>query len=143
MIATLQAGRGAGAGARAVVVGFALRRARQLAGLRELPKYLLGARPRRRARRSWRWSARPWPPAGGSARADDVFFLDLPEARRRTRRCRPAALVEQRRRAYDQELRRRHLPRLLLSDGTEPEALVPRASADGALRRHARPRPAR
>jgi rifampicin phosphotransferase len=33
-------------------------------------------------------------------------------------------LVAERREAYQQELKRRHIPRLLLSDGTEPEAVA-------------------
>jgi len=38
-----------------------------------------------------------------------------------------------RREAYQQELRRRHVPRLLLSDGTEPEAALEAVRPDGAL----------
>ncbi len=42
--------------------------------------------------------------------------------------------VAHRREAYATELRRRHIPRLLLSDGTEPEAVaVPGSRPDGAL----------
>ena len=36
--------------------------------------------------------------------------------------------MEQRRAAYAEELGRRHIPRVLLSDGTEPEALPARAA---------------
>ncbi|WP_307000485.1 PEP-utilizing enzyme [Arthrobacter sp. V1I7] len=39
---------------------------------------------------------------------------------------------EQRRNAYAEELGRRHIPRVLLSDGTEPEALPTRAAATAA-----------
>jgi rifampicin phosphotransferase len=65
---------------------------------------------------------------------DDVFFLDLGDARRGLAGEDLRALVVERREAYEQELKRRHIPRLLLSDGTEPEALATRAAqADGAL----------
>ena len=44
------------------------------------------------------------------------------------------ATVAHRRAAYDLELRRRHLPRVLLSDGTEPEAqTVVAMTPDGSL----------
>jgi phosphohistidine swiveling domain-containing protein len=69
--------------------------------------------------------------------ADDVFFLELPEARSALAGVDHRGLVAQRRADYDRELRRRHVPRILLSDGTEPEALAvgpgPAAPADGAL----------
>jgi len=43
-------------------------------------------------------------------------------------------LVTERRAAYTVELRRRHVPRLLMSDGTEPEAVAtPAIRSDGAL----------
>ena len=63
-----------------------------------------------------------------------MFFVDLQEARRGLggQDLRPA--VRARRQAYEQELRRRHVPRVLLSDGTEPEALsLPRVAAEGVL----------
>ena len=67
--------------------------------------------------------------------AADVFFLDLPEARSALAGADHRPAVAARRAEYEQELRRRHVPRLLLTDGTEPEALAPRAAdADGALR---------
>jgi pyruvate,water dikinase len=43
------------------------------------------------------------------------------------------AVVAARREEYARELRRRHVPRVLLSDGTEPEALAAPAPPDGAL----------
>jgi pyruvate,water dikinase len=70
---------------------------------------------------------------GRIARADDVFFLDLAEARRGLAGEDLSARVEQRRADYGLELRRRHVPRLLLSDGTEPEAVGAVRPADGAL----------
>ena len=60
---------------------------------------------------------------GRIARSDDIFFLDLAEARQGLAGQNLSDLVEQRHAAYELELRRRHIPRLLLSDGTEPEAV--------------------
>ena len=71
--------------------------------------------------------------SGRIARSEDIFFLDLAEARRGLAGENLSALVEQRRAAYELELRRRHVPRLLLSDGTEPEAVGAIEAADGAL----------
>jgi pyruvate,water dikinase len=65
---------------------------------------------------------------------DDVFYLDLGDARRGLAGEDLRTLIAERREAYQQELKRRHIPRLLLSDGTEPEAVaVEAARADGAL----------
>ena len=62
---------------------------------------------------------------------DDVFFLSLGEAREDVDR---RSVVRERRATYERELRRRHVPRIVLSDGTEPEALgTTDAPADGAL----------
>jgi rifampicin phosphotransferase len=65
---------------------------------------------------------------------EDVFFLDLGDARRGLAGEDLRTLVAERREVYQQELKRRHIPRLILSDGTEPEALAAvAAGADGAL----------
>ena len=54
--------------------------------------------------------------------AEDIFFIDLTEARLALAGKDFRAVVCERRASYDYELRRRHIPRILLSDGTEPEA---------------------
>jgi phosphohistidine swiveling domain-containing protein len=65
---------------------------------------------------------------------DDVFFLDLRDTRHGLAGEDLRTLVTERRQAYGQELKRRHVPRLLLSDGTEPEAVGAEiARADGSL----------
>jgi len=72
--------------------------------------------------------------AGTIDHVHDVFFLDLGDARRGLAGENLRALVAERREAYEQELKRRHIPRLLLSDGTEPEAVaVETVRTDGAL----------
>jgi rifampicin phosphotransferase len=118
---------------RARLAGWTLRRVRQLAGLREAPKFLLIV-----ALGVMRQNLK----AVGSELAatkmidqtDDVFYLDLGDARRGLAGEDLRTLIAERREAYQQELKRRHIPRLLLSDGTEPEAVaVEAARADGAL----------
>jgi pyruvate,water dikinase len=117
-------------GWRARVVTVALRRARDLVGLRELPKYWL-VTVLAAARAELAAVGADLSDRGRLEHPDDVFFLSLTEAREDLDR---RDLVRTRRAAYDRELRRRHVPRLVYSDGTEPEALAPEiAPADGAL----------
>jgi pyruvate,water dikinase len=122
-----------------VVVRAALRRARLFAGLRELPKYeiVVGLAE---VRHQLQQVGTALAAAGSIADPDDIFFLDFSEARQGLDGQRtgtpgsasPAGtdssadlrnLVASRREAYARELERRHVPRLLLSDGTEPEAV--------------------
>src|SRR5439155_22415293 len=62
-----------------------------------------------------------------------VFFVDIAEARAGLAGQDLRALVDARRESYGFELRRRHVPRVMLSDGTEPEARDRPAAADGSL----------
>jgi phosphoenolpyruvate synthase/pyruvate phosphate dikinase len=65
---------------------------------------------------------------------DDIFMLTTAEARSGLAGTDLHGLVDARRKAYDTELRRRRVPRVLLSDGTEPEATaVPAVAPDGSL----------
>jgi pyruvate,water dikinase len=118
---------------RARLAGWALRRVRQLIGLRESPKFLLvlalGG-----MREQLKEVGRELAAAGRIDQLEDVFFLDIGDARRGLAGDDLRALVAERREAYLQELKRRHIPRLLLSDGTEPEAVAVQAPrADGGL----------
>jgi len=116
---------------RARLVRFALERARQLSGLREVPKYhmvvALAAVRRELARVGAELARR-----GSIETADDVFFLDLAEARAALQGGDLRRRVGERRGVYQAELRRRHVPSVLLSDGTEPEAETLAASAGAA-----------
>jgi rifampicin phosphotransferase len=108
-------------GLRGKVVRFALNRSRALVGLRELPKFYLvtllaGARHELHA------IGEQLAGRGLLGRADDVFFLDMHEVRSAIEGTNLRATVAERRAEYERELRRRHLPRVVLSDGTEPEA---------------------
>ena len=116
---------------RGVVVGFALRRARDLAGLREMPKYLL-VLGMAAARAELSLVGEHLAAAGRLAEAEDVFFLDLQDTRAALDGTDQRPLVRRRRETYERELGRRRIPRLLFSDGTEPEETVT-ASADGGL----------
>jgi rifampicin phosphotransferase len=118
---------------RARLAGWTLRRVRQLLGLRESPKFLLIV-ALSAMREHLKAVGRALADTKTIDQADDVFFLDLGEARRALAGEDMRALVAERREAYEQELKRRHIPRLLLSDGTEPEAVAAEAArADGAL----------
>jgi pyruvate,water dikinase len=118
---------------RGWLVRFALGRARALAGIRELPKFyvvtVLAA-----ARRELSIVGHELAARGCVAQADDIFFLDLAEAREGLAGRDLRRHVAVRRDAYELELRRKHVPRVLLSDGTEPEAQnLSGAAPDGAL----------
>jgi len=133
MIGTLTQRARARGRARATAVEFALRRTRQLAGLREMPKYLLiltlsGVRSELFA------IGQHLASEGRLATAEDVFFLDLHDVRAAIDGADQRVLVRRRRETYDQELRRHRVPRVLLSDGTEPEAAAAPSSNGDALR---------
>ncbi|WP_120522616.1 PEP/pyruvate-binding domain-containing protein [Arthrobacter celericrescens] len=114
------------------IVKGALARTRTFAGMRELPKYRL-VEGLAAARAQLVLVGRELAERGRISDAGDVFFLDFTEAHRALDGADLRALVAERREAYELELRRRHVPRVLLSDGTEPEAVAARhASVDGA-----------
>ncbi len=121
---------------RARLVGWALRRTRELAGLRETHKDLL-VRLIAAARVELGAVGVELADRGLLAAPDDVWFLDLAEVRSALDGStdgtdhRPA--VARRRAEHERELRRRRVPRVLLSDGTEPEALVVPTAVEGAL----------
>jgi pyruvate,water dikinase len=111
----------------------ALDRTRQLAGLRELPKHDL-VLVLAQARVQLREIGATLSAAGALARADDVFFLDLHEVGDAIDGRDLRAVAAGRRDGYDREMGRRHVPRVLLSDGTEPEGRSALPSvANGAL----------
>ncbi|MEN8583480.1 PEP/pyruvate-binding domain-containing protein [Burkholderia sp. RS01] len=128
-ISSLVARAGAVSPLRGRLVAFCLHRTRQLAGLRELPKFyvvtVFGEVHRQLASIGAELAK-----AGTIAAADDVFFLTFDEVRVGLRGGELKEMVADRRRIYDAELRRRRIPRLLLSDGTDVEAAI--ASAAGA-----------
>jgi pyruvate,water dikinase len=119
-------------GPRRLVLRFLLGRVRKLSGLREQPKFQImrvfalghlliagvGAELARRGLLDAR---------------DDAFFLTLPELRRAIGGEDLRATVLERRELYRREQGRRHVPRVLLSDGTDAETEIA-APTDGAIR---------
>jgi rifampicin phosphotransferase len=118
---------------RGMMVGFLLGRARELSGLREMPKFciiLLFARARELLWNVGEALAR----AGRLESAGDVFFVSIPEAWAAVAGEDLRVLVQERRAVYEREIGRRHIPRLLLSDGTEPAPETREAAVEGVLR---------
>ncbi|WP_308411009.1 PEP/pyruvate-binding domain-containing protein [Arthrobacter sp. AFG20] len=120
------------------IVAHSLRRARETAGMREYPKFRLIV-AFAVLRRQLQQVGEELADAGRIQVPDDVFFLDLTEARVGLRGADLRGPVAERRKSYQREMRRRRIPRVLLSDGTDVEAaMVAQAgaasSADGQLR---------
>jgi rifampicin phosphotransferase len=119
---------------RGALVRFLLGRARALSGLREMPKFcivLLMAHARELL-----WTVgRELAETGRLQSAGDIFFLSVPEAWAALAGEDLRPVVRDRRAVYEQEIGRRHVPRLLLSDGTEPTPGTHHATgSDGVLR---------
>jgi pyruvate,water dikinase len=119
-------------GPQRVVLRFLLRRVRQLSGLREQPKFQI--------MRVFALGHALIAPVGADLAkrglldtADDVFFLNLPELRRAFAGEDLRKTVMEHREVYRREQGRRHIPRVLLSDGTDAETELP-ASIDGGIR---------
>jgi pyruvate,water dikinase len=55
---------------------------------------------------------------------DDIYFLRLAELRLAVRGEDMRTRIASRHAIYEQEMRRRHIPRILLSDGVEPTAVL-------------------
>lgn len=118
---------------RARLAHFLLRRARALAGLRELAKFSW-LHPLAESRRQLLATGQELAARGLLDRADDIMFLHLREAYAAAAGEDLRDLVAQRRATHEREARRRRVPGLLLSDGTDLEALAPSGPApDGAL----------
>jgi pyruvate,water dikinase len=119
-------------GPRRIVLRFLLDRVRRLGGLREQPKFqiirVFAIGHALIARVGEDLAGR-----GLLASADDAFFLSLPELRRAAAGEDMRETVRAQRATYERERGRRHIPRVLLSDGTDAETELP-ASADGAIR---------
>ena len=119
---------------RAAAVRFCLRRARALVGVREMPKFLM-ITAMARARTTMLQIGGELADRSRIAEPEDVFFLDFEETKRAAAGDDLRTTVSERRDGYDAELRRRHVPRVLLSDGTELEAVASGSAAQaGALR---------
>ena len=107
-------------GPRRVVARALLRRVRALFGAREAPKFHV-VRVLAVGRELLNPVGRELAVAGRVAAADDIYFLSVPELRRAIAGDDFRETIASRRAAYRRETARRHIPRILLSDGTEPE----------------------
>jgi pyruvate,water dikinase len=110
-----------------------LGRVRALAGVREAPKFNI-VRVFAQGRAILAPVGAALAADGRIAAADDIWFLTLPEARRAVAGQDMRELVAARRSEYRREMRRRHVPRVLLSDGTDAEAAFASPAAAGAIR---------
>jgi pyruvate,water dikinase len=119
-------------GPRRVILRFLLGRVRLLGGLREQPKFQI--------MRVFALGHALIAPVGAELAgrglldaADDAFFLTLPELRRAIAGEDLRDTVVERRQLYRREQGRRHIPRVLLSDGTDAETELAPAT-DAAIR---------
>ncbi len=118
-------------GPRRWLARLVLRRLRMLIGFREAPKYHIIRLLATPARQLLLGAGADLASRGLLSEPEDVFFLRLPEARRAARGDDLRATVASRRQVFERERARRHLPRVLLSDGTDAEAALVSATATG------------
>jgi rifampicin phosphotransferase len=119
-------------GPRRRVLGALLRRVRANAGAREHPKFQI-IRLFAKGRALLAPVGADLASRGLLSSPDDLWYLTLAEMRRAVGGEDLRALVTERRAQYRREMGRRHIPRVLLSDGTDVEAAYA-PPADGALR---------
>jgi pyruvate,water dikinase len=103
---------------KAKIVRAAAKRIRLLMGARESPKFF-AVRTMGIARKAMLEVGQEFVEAGTLTRADDLVFLKLDELESLSRNGSHdwKALIAQRRANYERELRRRQVPRVLVSDG--------------------------
>ncbi|HEV8490331.1 MAG TPA: PEP/pyruvate-binding domain-containing protein [Candidatus Limnocylindrales bacterium] len=132
MVATLL---GRVRGPRRWMLRFLLGRVRALMGSRELPKYTLIRRLFTPIREILQPVGQELAASGRLASPDDIYFLTQAEARRAIDGADLRETVAMRRATHARELARRHLPRILLSDGTDAEIAlidVPKGALRGS-----------
>jgi rifampicin phosphotransferase len=106
---------------RGMLAGFFLKRARAMAGLREMPKFCL-VLMLAYVREALQSVGKELAEAGRLVSGEDIFFITLKEAHAALAGEDMRDIVRERRAGYEHELQRRQVPRVLLSDGTEPVA---------------------
>ena len=117
---------------RGRLVELALGRARELAGMREAPKFFI-VRLLYRARELLLGIGRELVAKGRLAAVDDTFLLDLPELRSAIEGADLRRQADVRRASMARERDRRRIPRVLLSDGTDAESLLIADQPAGSL----------
>jgi rifampicin phosphotransferase len=108
---------------RGTLVNFCLRRTRALVGMREIPKFYL-VWILARMRDILRPVAQELVSSGRLERIEDIYFLTFAEVRSALASTDMRHLIQERRATYEQEMHRRHVPHILLSDGSEPTAII-------------------
>jgi rifampicin phosphotransferase len=111
-------------GPRRAILRMVLGRVRSLIGMREAPKFQIIRLLMTPSRELLKPVGRDLAARGLVADEEDIFFLTLPEARRAAGGEDMRQLVAARRAAFGRERARRHIPRMLLSDGTDAEAAL-------------------
>lgn len=118
---------------RGWLVNACLRRTRSLVGMREMPKFYL-VWILARIRNLLQPIAEELVDAGQIEQRDDIYFLSFAEIRAALAGTDMRSLVRQRRAVYEQEMHRRHIPRILLSDGSEPTVAAAEGNETNVLR---------
>lgn len=121
MITTLGRRAGRTNWLRGQLVGWCLRRAHALAGFREMTRFVVGLILAQTRQLLWP-VGEALVRAGRLHEAADLFFLSLAEADAALAGADLREHVRSRRATFARELTRRHVPLILLSDGTEPTA---------------------
>jgi len=106
---------------RGRLVRLCLQRAHTLAGFREMTRFVAGLRLSQARELLWP-VGEELVRAGRLKEAADLFFLTLPEVHAALAGADLRESVSERRATFARELGRRHVPLVLLSDGTEPTA---------------------
>jgi len=119
-------------GPRRVLLRFVLGRVRALIGSREAPKFHVIRLLATPSRELLKPVGAELAALGRVDGAEDIFFLTLAEARRAVAGEDVRELVASRRLTFERERTRRHIPRVLLSDGTDAEVAL--VSAGDGLR---------
>jgi pyruvate,water dikinase len=119
MIATLSRRAGKKHRFRGQLVRFLLQRAHALAGFREMTRFVIGL-PLSHARQLLWLVGEELAKQGRLKEATDIFFLTFPEAQAALAGADFRPQVGERQATFARELGRRHVPLVLLSDGTEP-----------------------
>jgi phosphohistidine swiveling domain-containing protein len=106
---------------RGQLVRLCLQRAHALAGFREMTRFVAGLFLAQARELLWP-VGEELTRTGRLKEAADIFFLTFPEAHAALAGADLRERVSERRATFTRELRRRHVPLVLLSDGTEPTA---------------------
>lgn len=113
---------------RGWLVRLCLQRAHALAGLRETTRFVVGLMLSQ-TRTHLQPVAATLAQAGKLEHAEDLCFLTLPEIHAALAGTDLRATITSRQATFQRELKRRHVPLILLSDGTEPGSQVGQGTA--------------